>query len=298
MKEISANLRRDVKDLLGESANIVTSIFKNGLCTVRGAAARWKTFTREIQGVAVSLFKPTQEAALPNLSPDKEPVVTVMESNDPVLTSGTKMTLSEAEDQISALDLERWDSEEPEYSVKVAIDYMLDGEADRYYLPLRTGRGCGSILSQMEHYVKGNLESPDIATKPFYEAPEGLAELLHDTFGPQLHDDLRKLADRVLNCFQQHYTISKLEQQFEMQAAAIPEKEQEKFLQYTKTAVTDLRKAANTSRTTAPIQERSTPTPVHDDPKPRRSVKVKLHEISKTQADHSVRPKVRLKPER
>lgn len=296
MKEISANLRRDVKDLLGESANIITGFFKNGLCTVCGAATRWNQFTHEISGAVVSLFKSPQEALLPDLSPEQEPVVTVMESDDMDLPVGTKMTLSEAEDRISQLRLERFDSDEPDHSVKVAIDYMLDGEVDRYWLPLHTGMGYGSMLTQMQDYVESSLEHSDIVTKPFYEAPEGLAELLHNTFGPQLHDDLKKLADRVLTCFQQHYTISKLEQQFEAQAAVIPEKDQEKFLQHTKSAVIDLRKAANTSRTDTPAQERTAP--VRDDPPPRKSVKVKLHEIKKGQAGRSSRPQVRLRPER
>ena len=56
MKEIAGNLRRDVKDLLGESANIVTGLFKDGLCTVRGAANRWRNFTRDISSAFVSLF--------------------------------------------------------------------------------------------------------------------------------------------------------------------------------------------------------------------------------------------------
>ena len=191
----------------------------------------------EISGAVVSLFQSPQEALLPDLSPEQEPVVTVMESDDMDLPVGTKMTLSEAEDRISQLRLERFDSDEPDHSVKVAIDYMLDGEVDRYWLPLHTGQGYGSMLTQMQYYVESNLEHSDIATRPFYEAPEGLAELLHDKFGPQLHDDLKKLANRVLNCFQQHYTISKLEQQFEVQAAVIPEKGREKFLQHTQSAL-------------------------------------------------------------
>ena len=296
MKEISANLRRDVKDLLGESANIITGFFKNGLCTVRGAATRWNQFTHEISGAVVSLFKSPQEALLPDLSPEQEPVVTVMESDDMDLPAGTKMTLSEAEDRLSQLRLERFDSDEPDHSVKVAIDYMLDGEVDRYWLPLHTGQGYGSMLTQMQYYVESNLEHSDVATRPFYEAPEGLAELLHDKFGPQLHDDLKKLANRVLNCFQQHYTISKLEQQFEVQAAVIPEKDREKFLQHTQSAVIDLRKAANTSRTDTPVQERTAP--AHDNSPPRKSVKVKLHEIKKSQAERPARPHVRLRPER
>ena len=76
MKEIAGNLRRDVKDLLGESANIVTGLFKDGLCTVRGAANRWRNFTRGISSAFVSLFKSTNEALLPDLSPEQQPIVT------------------------------------------------------------------------------------------------------------------------------------------------------------------------------------------------------------------------------
>ena len=104
MKEIAGNLRRDVKDLLGESANIVTGIFKDGLCTVRGAANRWRNFTRDISGAFVSLFKSTNEALLPDLSPEQQPIVTVMESMDENLPIGARMTLSEAETRIGELN--------------------------------------------------------------------------------------------------------------------------------------------------------------------------------------------------
>lgn len=47
---------------------------------------------------------------------------------------------------------------------------------------------------------------------------------------------------------QQHYTITKLEERFQAQAAVMPETEKRKFLEYTKAAVADLRKAANTGK--------------------------------------------------
>ena len=291
MKEIAGNLRRDVKDLLGESASIVTGFFKDGLCTVRGAATRWRNFTRDISGAFVSLFKSTSEALLPDLSPDREPIVTVMESADEHLPVGTRMTLSEAETQINELNQSYWDSDEPERPVRVAIDYMLDGEVDRYWLPLHTGPGCGSMLEQMQHLVDTNLNHPEEVAQLFEDAPVGLRELLHEQFGPQLHNDLEKLATRVIGFFQQHYTITKLEQQFDAQAAVMPEKEKEKFLQYTKAAVTDLRKAANTSKTAAPTQERTTP--ARDSDRPRQSVKIKLNQIKKEQAKKPVRVKSR-----
>lgn len=298
MKEIAGNLRRDVKDLLGESANIVTGLFKDGLCTVRGAANRWRNFTRDISGAFVSLFKSTNEALLPDLSPEQQPIVTVMESADEHLPVGTRMTLSEAETRIGELNQSYWDSDEPERPVRVAIDYMLDGEVDRYWLPLHTGPGCDSMLEQMQDLVETALNHPEEVSRLFADAPAGLRELLHEQFGPQLHDDLEKLGGRVIGFFQQHYTITKLEEQFQAQAAVMPEKEKGKFLEYTKAAVTDLRKAANTSKTTAPAQERPAPAPARDGDRPRQSVKVKLHQIKKEQAKVPARVRSRPAPQR
>ena len=298
MGEITGNLKRDVKDLLGESASIVTGFFKNGLCTVRGAATRWRNFTRDISGAFVSLFKSAKEATLPDLSPEQEPIVTVMESADEHLPAGARMTLSEAETRMEAINQEYWNTDEPSRPVKVAIDYMLDGEVDRYWLPLRTGPGCGSLLEQMECHVDAHLNRPEEVTRLFEDAPAGLRELLHEQFGPQLHNDLEKLAGRVLTFFQQHHTITKLEEQFQAQAEVMPQKEKEKFLEYTKAAVTDLRKAANTSKTIAPAQERPAPAPARGGDRPRQSVKVKLHQIKKEQAKVPARVRSRPAPQR
>ena len=125
--------------------------------------------------------------------------------------------------------------------------------------------------------------------------------MLHEQFGPQLQTGLEQLAGGVINLFQQHYTITRLEQQFETQAMAIPEKEQEKFLQHAKAAITDLRKAANTSKTIAPAQERTAPVsaaPARDGDRPRQSVKVKLHQIKKEQSQVQPCAKSRPAPER
>lgn len=178
---------------------------------------------------------------------------------------------------------------------------MLDGEVDRYWLPLRTGPGCRSLLEQLAYHVETNLKHPEEAVRLFADAPAGLRELLHEQFGPQLHDGLEKLAGRVLTFFQQHHTITKLEQQFQTQAAAMPQKEKEKFLEYAKAAVTDLRKAANTSKTIAPAQERTapvSPVPARCGDRPRQSVKVKLHQIKKERSKVPSRVKSRPAPER
>ena len=94
MGEITGNLKRDVKDLLGESANIVTGLFKDGLCTVRGAASRWKAFARDISTAVDTLMQPPfaeggPEAPPPALDAWAEPVVTVMESGDKHFPVGT-----------------------------------------------------------------------------------------------------------------------------------------------------------------------------------------------------------------
>ncbi len=296
MKEIAGNLRRDVKDLLEESASIVTGFFKNGLCTVRGAADRWRNFTHNISGTFVSLFKSIREATLPEMPPDQEPMVTVMESGDWHLPVGTRMTLSKAEERIKTLNQNYRAFDEPKHPVKVAIDYMLDGKVDRYWLPLHTGSDCGSMLEQMQDFVKTNLDHPENVTQLFEDAPAGLRELLHEQFGPQFHDDMEMLATRVISFFQQHNTITRLEKQFQAQAEAMPEKEKEKFLAYTKAAITDLRKAANTSKTIAPVQERTASVQAHtapvqerippgrEDGKSRQSVKAKLGKIREGQA--------------
>lgn len=309
MKEIAGNLKQDVKDLLGESANILASIFKRGLCTVRGAADRWKGFTQGISSAVGTLFKPFESALPPAPSPEQEPMVTVMGSSDPDLPVGAHMTLYEAETRIEQLNSERWDSDTEPSAVTVAIDYTMEGEQDRYWLPLSIGAGGRPMLEQMEDYVTSCLRHPDTVTQDFYAAPEGLAELLHEQFGPQLHSDLSKLATKVISHFRQHYTISRLEQQFEIQAQAMPEKEQEKFKRSMSETITSLRRAANTGQVQpAPMREQERPVqPKPADPKlpaeqptqkTRRSVKVKLQEIKEGQPTVPVPRKGRAAPQR
>jgi len=57
MGEITGNLKKDVKDLLSESANIVTGFFKRGLCTVRAVADKWKAFAQSVSSAADELNK-------------------------------------------------------------------------------------------------------------------------------------------------------------------------------------------------------------------------------------------------
>jgi len=101
MDEITGNLKKDMKDLLAESANIVTGFFKRGLCTVRAVADKWKTFASSISGavdtlVNAPLITTGPEALSYDLHPDSEPIVTVVESGNRAFPIGKQMTLSEA----------------------------------------------------------------------------------------------------------------------------------------------------------------------------------------------------------
>ena len=241
MKEIAGNLKRDMKDLLGESANIVSGFFKRGACTVRGMADRWKNFTQDISGAVGTLFQPFENALPPALPPEREPMVTVMESGAPELPVGTRMTLYEAETRITRLNSERWNSDGEPSPVRVAIDYIMEGEQDRYWLPLDIGAGCPSMLDQMEDYVTACFYHPNVVAQDFYNATEGLGALLHERFGPQLQDDLEKLSSKVLGFFRQHCTISRMEEQFEVQAEAMPQNGRKQFERSMAETITALR---------------------------------------------------------
>lgn len=293
MKEIAGNLKKDVKDLLDESANIVSGFFRQGLCTVRGAVTRWKNFTQDISGAVGTLFQPFENAMPPAVFLENQPMVTVMESEEPELPVGTRMTLYEAETRVNELNY-RWSTDGPKKSVRLAIDYTMEGEQDRYWLPLDTGPGCRPMLQQMEDFVTGCLKYDLLYNQDFYMASEGLGTLLQEHFGPQVQGDLEKLSTKVLLFFRQHCNISALEQQFEVQAQAMPEKERDKFKRSMAETVASLRIAANTAQVQpiAPDKPQEQPAPVErsgqdEGQRPLRPVKLKIQEIKAGQAPKS-----------
>lgn len=194
LKEIAGDLKRDVKDLLDESARIVTGMFKQGFCTSNGLQKCWKTFTHGLSSFAKALSDPDLFA--PKVLPEHQPLVTVKESDCEDLPVGTQMSLYEAEQRIEELNQARWDHDRPAESVKVVIDYRMDDEQDRYYLPLLIEAGRDSMLTQMRNLVESSLKYPDVTCQDFYTAAPGLSNLLHEQFGPQLQSDLEKLGDR------------------------------------------------------------------------------------------------------
>ena len=144
MKEITGNLKQDVKDLLGESASLFTGFFKRGVCTVRAVADKWKAFAHDISAAVDDLMKPPfaeggPEAPMVNLDPEGEPIVTVTESMDERFPTGKQMSLSQAEEYVRQVDQEYREAERTPQAVRVKIDYMKDGRTDRYWLPLEIG---------------------------------------------------------------------------------------------------------------------------------------------------------------
>lgn len=297
MKEISASLKRDVKDLLGESAHVVTSIFKQGWCTVRGIGDKWKAFAHDVSGAVENLMKPAflevgKEAPCPTLEPEEPPIVTVMESEDEHLPVGRRMTLSEADAQIN--ELNEYYFGDPDRPIKVVIDYMMDGQNDRYWLPLQVGTGV-PLLEQMQSHVNACLTADgDDVARLFKDAPGPLQAVLHEQFGPQLHADLQKLSTRVIGLFRQHLNIAKLEQQFIVQASAMPELKQNAFRASMNRAIIDLRRATNTS-TEIPRPLPSIYPMTESQSNPRRSVRISLQQLKN---DVSEPPKGRTSPER
>ena len=206
MKEITGNLKRDVKDLLGESASLFTGFFKRGACTVRAVADKWKTFAHGISEAVDDLMKPPfaeggPEAPAPLLNSKDEPIVTVVESADEHFPEKLQMPLSQAERRVLQIDeLYRAHDREPQ-PVKVKIDYMKNGQTDRYFLPLQIGAG-GSLLHQMKGHIDAYQASRENIDQLFRDAPDEYREALRSELTPFLHQSLDSLSGKLLPYFQ------------------------------------------------------------------------------------------------
>lgn len=306
LKEIAGNLKKDVKELLEESARIVTGVFRRGHCTAWSLGDAWDNFTFGISGIVNAWKDPL--LSVPIVPPMDQPLVTVEKSGVEGLPAGTRMTLSEAEQRIGDLNESLWASDEPDREINLLIDYRMDNKQDRYCLPVIIGPGQRTMLEQMRTYVETSLQNPDMVCQELDAAPAGLDKLLREHFGPQFQDDLKALGDRVLGYFEQHCTISKLEQQFEKQAQAMPLKDQHHFLKSAKEAVSAMRWATNTgqdlsvSQREAPEQPAPTariaPQEKEAGERPRQSVKVQLRQLKESQSGKSVPRKSRSGPQR
>lgn len=305
MKEITGNLRQDVKDLLSESAKLVTGFFKRGVCTVQAVADKWKAFARDISTAVDTLMEPPfvgngPEAPVQELDPAAEPIVTVMESEDSRFPVGMKLPLSQANELMGKADMEQSEAGRPPVPIQLKIDYTKDGHTDRYWLPVEIGTG-GNLLTQMEKHIDKYLTSPEEVARLFQDVPEQYQGELFTMFAPLLKQGLRDLSTGVLNYFRRHCDISTLEHTSVLQAQALPEAQRESLLVSTNLAVRTLRRAANTSQQPIAQHEHE-----HEQQRPpqvvlpssRRSVKQKLRAIKESQPNRASPHKGRTAPQR
>ena len=323
MREITGNLRRDMKDLLGESAHIVTGFFKRGVCTVRAVADKWRTFTQDISAAVDELMKPPfleggPDAPLPTIEEGAEPIVTVTGSIDRNFPIGKQMPLSQANVYVAEMDAAYREEELPAQPVKLRIDYIRDGRTDCYCLPLHIGAG-GSLLEQMERHLETYRADPNRVSALFQQAPEAYRLQLEEEFTPFVRESLEDLSQGTLQYFQRHCDISELEQQLQGQAAVLPESQRAPFEDKAAKTVFSLRRAANgavpqeehtdqteqraahpvpASREAVPGEMTQPPQQAEGGESPQRSVKVKIRRLKQKQARRPQRPKVHLTPER
>lgn len=249
MKEITGNLRQDVKDLLGESASLFTGFFKRGVCTVRAVADKWKAFAHDISGTVDELMKPPfaeggPEAPAPQLNSKDEPMVTVVESTDEHFPEKLQMPLSQAERRVLQIsELYRAHNQEPQ-PVKVKIDYMKNGQTDRYFLPLQIGAG-GSLLSQMREHISSYQANQEKISQLFHSVPDEYHKVLQKELTPFLHNSLDGLSKELLPYFQWHCGVGELGRQLEEQADMLPENERASFRSGVQEALDGLRQSIN-----------------------------------------------------
>ena len=227
MKEITGNLKQDVKDLLGESSSLFTGFFKRGVCTVRAVADKWKAFAHDISGTVDELMKPPfaeggPEAPALLLNSKDEPMVTVVESTDEHFPEKLQMPLSQAERCTLQIDeLYRAHNQEPQ-PVKVKIDYMKNGQTDRYFLPLQIGAG-GSLLAQMREHISSYQGNQEKISQLFHSVPDEYRASLQNELTPFLHNSLDGLSKELLPYFQWHCGVGELGRQLEEQADMLTE---------------------------------------------------------------------------
>ena len=302
MGEITGNLKRDMKDLLSESANIVTGFFKRGLCTVRAVADKWKTFAQSVSSAAYELMKPPfiegPEAPAANLHPAAEPVVTVTESRDRDFPGGKRMTLSEANEYIRQMDTRRHETQSTPHMVKVKIDYMWGDTSDRYWLPLEIGSGRGGLLEQMEQRLTYYRTDPQRIMQEFdfSKVDVQYQEFYRTSFLPFVQTSIEDLHSNLLPYFRNHCNITELKQKAEALIPGMGEGRQAQFKVKLEEQVAALRQQVNSGEMKQMPQQvqlkQNSPQRATQDkpPQARQSVKVRLEQIKAKQGTQARQP--------
>lgn len=302
MGEITGNLKKDMKDLLSESANIVTGFFKRGFCTVRAVADKWRTFAQSVSSAADELMKPAfvqgQEAPAINFHPAAEPVVTVMESRDRNFPVGRQMPLSKANEYIRQMDTRRHEAQGTPHTVKVKIDYMWGDNCDRYWLPLEIGSGRGGLLEQMEQHLTKYRSNPEriMQELDFSKVDGKYRDDFQASFLPFIQKSIEDLNSNLLPYFRNHCSITELKQTAEALIPGMGESRQEQFKAKLEEQIATLRQRVNClelKQAPQQVQIRQEPPKqaARDvSPKSRPSVRVRLEQIKAGQAAQAGQP--------
>ena len=303
MGEITGNLKKDVKDLLSESANIVTGFFKRGLCTVRAVADKWKAFAQSVSSAADELMKPPfikgPEAPTANLHPAAEPVVTVMESRDRNFPVGKQMTLSEANEYVRQMDASRHEAKATPHAVKVKIDYMRGDTSDRYWLPLEIGSGRGGLLEQMEQRLASYRADPEriMGELDFSKVDAKYRDDFQASFLPFIQKSMDDLNSNLLPFFRNHCSITELKRSAEALIPGMGEGRQAQYQAKLDERIAALRQMVNSGELKqAPqrvqiVQSASPRQAAPETPaKPRQSVRVRLERLKEGQAAQTKLP--------
>lgn len=302
MGEITGNLKKDMKDLLSESANIVTGFFKRGFCTVRAVADKWRTFAQSVSSAADELMKPAfvqgQEAPAINFHPAAEPVVTVMESRDRNFPVGRQMPLSKANEYIRQMDTRRHEAQGTPHTVKVKIDYMWGERCDRYWLPLEIGSGRGGLLQQMEQLLAYYRADPKriMQELDFPKENGNYREDFRAFFLPFVQQSIDDLHNNLLPYFRDHCNITEMKRTAEALMPALGEIGQAQYKQKMEDKAAVLRQQVNSLEvklSARPVQSRpDAPQRAAQDrpPQSRPPVKVRLEQIKARQNAQAKQP--------
>ncbi len=302
MSEITGNLKNDVKDLLSESANIVTGFFKRGLCTVRAVADKWKAFAQSVSSAADELMKPPfiegPEAPAVSLHPAAEPIVTVTESQDRDFPVGKQMPLSEANEYVRQIDARRHEAKGAPHMVKVKIDYVQGDSCDRYWLPLEIGSGRGGLLEQMEQHLAYYRADPEriMQELDFSKVDAKYREDFRAVFLPFVQESINDLNCHLLPYFRDHCNITEMKRTAEALMPAMGESGQARYKQELENKTTMLRQRVNSGELKLlprSVQARQdTPQQAAQDkpPQARQSVRVRLEQIKAKQDAQAKQP--------
>lgn len=239
------SMKQDTKDFLAASGRLLTGVLRRGLCSARAAGNRWRNFAESLSQSFELLKKPPfisgNDAPRPNLDPLAEPVVTVVESADRRFPLGTRMPLSQADELVRRLDEEEQSAGREPQTLRVVIDYTINGLPDRYQAELSLGDGDGSLVQQIKAHVDAYRRDAARTARLL----EGFPPEVRRAHVAGLQEDMDRTANQLVGFFQSHCDISRMESGFAAHAQALPESARGQYETAARKAIQGLRRDVN-----------------------------------------------------